>query len=109
MPLGYLRIRNRWDSSNMKQQYDPVWKRWQTVPSAVEDCADVTSGYEQQLELLLNKPRDATPKEAEDWYEEELKWWGDRQLKIVAIATVVQISALGFMAAVMLFNQSVFG
>ena len=47
--------------------------------------------YEQQLELLLNKPRDATPKEAEDWYEEELKWWGDRQLKIVAIATVVQI------------------
>ena len=65
--------------------------------------------HEQQLELLLNKPRDATPKEAEDWYEEELKWWGDRQLKIVAIATVVQISALGFMAAVMLFNQSVFG
>ena len=93
----------------MKQQYDPVWKRWQTVPSAVEDCADVTSGYEQQLELLLNKPRDATPKETEDWYEKELKWWGDRQLKIVAIATVVQISALGFMAAVMLFNQSVFG
>ena len=49
----------------MKKQYDPVWKRWKTVPSAVEDCADVTSGYEQQLELLLNKPRDATPKEAE--------------------------------------------
>ena len=26
----------------MKKQYDPVWKRWKTVPSAVEDCADVT-------------------------------------------------------------------
>ena len=92
----------------MKQKYDPVWKRWNSSVCCRRLC-NVTSGYEQQLELLLNKPRDATPKEAEDCYEEELKWWGDRQLKIVAIATVVQISALGFMAAVMLFNQSVFG
>ena len=32
---------------NMKKQYDPVWKRWKTVPSAVEDCADVTSGMKK--------------------------------------------------------------
>ena len=38
----------------MKKEYDPVWKR-ELVPSAVEDCANVTSRYEQQLELQLNK------------------------------------------------------
>ena len=47
----------------MKQKYDPVWKRWETVPSAVEDCANVTSRYEQQLELQLNKTKDATPEQ----------------------------------------------
>ncbi len=85
--------------------YDPVWKR--QLPSAVDDAANVMSGYEQQLELHF-KPRDATPQEVETWYETELKWWGDRQLKFVAIATVIQISALGMMAAVMLINQAVF-
>ena len=90
------------------RKYDPVWKRWETVPSAVDDAADVMSGYETQLSLNLNKPADATPEEAQEWYETELKWWGDRQLKFVAIATVIQISALGMMAAVMLINQAVF-
>ena len=88
--------------------YDPVWKRWKTHPSAVDDCADITSGYEQQLELQLNKTIDATPEEVEEWYQKELKWWGDRQLNIVAIATVVQICALGFMFSVMLLNQYLF-
>jgi|TARA_B100000085_G_C18241601_1_gene390169 hypothetical protein len=92
----------------MKQEYDPVWKRWKTVPSAVEDAANVMSGYETQLSLNLNKPADSTPEEAQEWYETELKWWGDRQLHIVAIAVVVQLAALGFMAAVMLFNQAYF-
>lgn len=64
--------------------------------------------YPNQLSLLLNKPRDATPQEVEDWYNTELKWWGDRQLNIVAIATVVQISALGMMGLVMMINQWVF-
>ena len=54
------------------------------------------------------KHRDATPQEVEDWYETELKWWGDRQFKIIIIATIVQISALGFMAAVMLMNSYLF-
>jgi|TARA_Y100000356_G_scaffold11723_1_gene8328 hypothetical protein len=91
------------------RKYDPVWKRWETVPSAVDDAADVMSGYETQLSLNLNKPADATPEEAQEWYETELKWWGDRQLHIVAIAVVIQMSALAFMGAIMLLNQQVFG
>ena len=91
------------------RKYDPVWKRWETVPSAVDDAADVMSGYETQLSLNLNKPADATPEEAQEWYETELKWWGDRQLNIVAIAVVIQMSALAFMGAIMLLNQQVFG
>ena len=93
---------------SQEKYYDPVWKRWKTLPSAVDDCADITSGYEQQLELQLNKTIDATPEEVEEWYQKELKWWGDRQLNIVAIATVVQICALGFMFSVMLLNQYLF-
>ena len=93
----------------MKQEYDQVWKRWKTVPSAVDDAADVMSGrgYEQQLELHF-KPRDATPEEFNEWQEKELHWWGERQLMFVTIAVIVQLSALGFMAAVMLFNQAYF-
>ena len=91
----------------MKQEYDPVWKRWKTVPSAVDDAADVMSGYEQQLELHFT-PRDATPEEAQEWEEKELAWWGDRQLMFVTIAVIIQMSALAFMGAVMLFNQAYF-
>ena len=91
------------------RKYDPVWKRWETIPSAVDDAADVMSGYETQLSLNLNKPRDATPEEAQEWQEKELAWWGDRQLMFVTIAVIVQMSALAFMGAVMLFNQQVFG
>ena len=86
--------------------YDPVWKR--QLPSAVDDAADVMSGYEQQLELHF-KPRDATPQEAQEWQETELAWWGDRQLHIVAIAVGVPMAALGMMGAVMLLNEQAFG
>lgn len=65
--------------------------------------------YEQQLSLQLNKTREATPQEFDEWQEKELNWWAERQFKIIIIATIVQISALGFMAAVMLFNQNTFG
>ena len=92
----------------MKQEYDQVWKRWKTVPSAVDDAADVMSGYEQQLELHFT-PRDATPEEAQEWQEKELAWWGDRQLMFVTIAVIIQMSALAFMGAIMLLNQQVFG
>ena len=53
--------------------------------------------YEHQIPLLLNKPRDATPEEMEEWQETEGKWWADRQLNIVAIMSVVQVVMLGLM------------
>ena len=53
--------------------------------------------YQQQLELQLNKTVDATPEEAAAWQKNELDWWGDKQLMFVAIASLVQVSALGFM------------
>ena len=39
----------------------------------------------------------ATSEEFNDWQEQELSWWAKKQLNIVAIATLVQRTALGFM------------
>ena len=39
----------------------------------------------------------ATPAEFETWQEVELNWWTKKQLNFVALATLVQLSALGFM------------
>ena len=39
----------------------------------------------------------ATSVEFNDWQEQELNWWAKKQLNIVAIATLVQLTALGFM------------
>ena len=54
-------------------------------------------GYEEQLEFNLYKPRDATPEEFDEWQEKELQPLGDRQLLIVFIMALVQLSALCFM------------
>ena len=51
----------------------------------------------QQPNLLLNKPRDASPEEALHWQETDLNWWADRQLKIVAIMSGVQVGVFMFM------------
>ena len=75
---------------------DP-WKR----PSAVDDAADVMSGYERQLELQLNKTVESTPEQVKEWQEKELDWWAEKQLSFVAIASIIQLSALGFMFLVM--------
>ena len=50
-----------------------------------------------QLEFLFSKPRDATPQETRDWINGELEWWGKNQLKIVAIAALVQVGVFGLM------------
>ena len=65
--------------------------------------------YEQQLELQLNKTREATPEQFEEWQEKELNWWAERQFPIIWIACFVQLSALGFMAMIMMINQNYFG
>ena len=74
------------------------WKR----PSAVDDAADVMCGYEQQLELQLNKTKEATPDEFLDWQEKELNWWAEKQLPIVAFMAVVQLVMFGGMLLTMI-------
>ena len=39
----------------------------------------------------------ATSIEFDQWQEKELNWWANKQLNFVAIATLIQLSALGFM------------
>ena len=87
----------------MSEKILDSWKR----PTEVQHV--FTDTYEQQLELQLNATREATPEEFNEWQEKELNWWADRQLNFVAIATIVQLTALGFMAAVMGLNQYYFG
>ena len=74
------------------------WKR----PSAVDDAANVMSGYETQLQLNLNKPADATPEQFEEWQETELNWWAEKQLPIVAFMAVVQLVMFGGMLLTMI-------
>ena len=45
-------------------------------------------------------PETATPEQVKEWHETEGKWWGDRALKFVIIASLIQFGAMGFM----LFN-----
>jgi hypothetical protein len=50
-----------------------------------------------QLEFNFLKPRDATPEEFDEWQKKELQWWGDKQLKFVAFASIFQILSVGMM------------
>ena len=43
------------------------------------------------------EPRIATPEEVAEWHETEGKWWGDRALHFVALASVLQFCSIGFM------------
>lgn len=55
-----------------------------------------------QLKFNFLKNRDATLEEINEWQEKELQWWGDRQIKIVALAAIIQLATLGFMALMMI-------
>lgn len=50
----------------------------------------------------------ASTSEFKDWEETELNWWANKQLSFVAIATLVQLSALGFMFLSFYFLSLVF-
>ena len=39
----------------------------------------------------------ATSIEFNNWQEKELNWWADKQLNFIALASLIQLSALGFM------------
>lgn len=75
----------------MKRKILDSWKR--PIEVEVEDTSD---RIPQQLNLNFG-PRDATPEEFEEWRKSELDWWGDRQLKFIALAVLVQFGALVFM------------
>ena len=49
--------------------------------------------------------RDATEQEIKEWHGTEGKWWAERSLKIVAIASVLQFCTLGFMGLAMSLIQ----
>ena len=51
----------------------------------------------QQPDLLFNKPKNASSDDFLHWEETELNWWADRQLKIVAIMSGVQVGVFMFM------------
>jgi len=80
-------------------------------PSAVDDCADVTSGYQQQLSFNFGtQVRDATPDEHEKWFEEDFFMKGDFDVMkmFVVIPAVIQIVVFGMMLAVMYLNTFLF-
>ena len=42
-------------------------------------------------------PRNATPEETKQWIETENKWWSDRALYFVGIASIIQFVMMGLM------------
>ena len=53
--------------------------------------------------------KEATPEQIKEWHETEGKWWADRGLAIVAIASVLQVLTLLTMGAIMYGLDNIFG
>jgi len=68
----------------------------------------VSDSYAQQLELQLNKTRDATPEEVAEWRVSD--YWNrgdyDPLVMFVVIPTLVQLSCFALMAGVMYLASS---
>ena len=43
------------------------------------------------------RPDAATPEQIKEWHDTEGKWWGDRALTFVIIASIIQFGAMAFM------------
>tara|TARA_B100000609_G_C17085786_1_gene366590 strand:+ start:412 stop:726 length:315 start_codon:yes stop_codon:yes gene_type:complete len=94
----------------VKKVYDPVWKKWNTVveeetpkPDYKEQMKfDFTSDSQKtaQQQGIRWAPEDATPEQVKEWHDTEGKWWADRALQFVVIASLIQFGAISFM----LFN-----
>lgn len=87
-PPGYIHTKH------MSKQ-DP-WKRNKASTS--------TTTYPQQEALLLNKPRDATPEEFNEWVETELTLQTNRQFKVIIVATVLQAFSWLCVMAILYLN-----
>ena len=68
------------------------WKR--PIYKDVESLPNYPKKEKVIYNTFDNLPN-ATPQEIKDWYESELKWWGDRP--IVAIMAFVQLFVFGGM------------
>ena len=86
-PPGYIHTKY------MSNQ-DP-WKR---------NKASTTTVYPQQEALLLNKPRDATPEEFDEWLQTELTPQTNKQFKLIIVATVLQVFSWLFVMAILYLN-----
>ena len=86
-PPGYIHIKH------MSNQ-DP-WKR---------NKASTTTVYPQQEALLLNKPRDATPEEFDEWFKTELAPQANKQFKLIIVATVLQAFSWLCVMAILYLN-----
>lgn len=64
----------------------------------------------EQLELHLNKPRDATPEEVSAWRDQDFFSKGDFDVMklFVVVPAVIQIAMFGLMLAVFAFNNTLF-
>ena len=86
-PPGYIHTKY------MSNQ-DP-WKR---------NKASTTTVYPQQEALLLNKPRDATPEEFDEWLKTELAPQANMQFKLIIVATVLQAFSWLCVMAILYLN-----
>lgn len=57
----------------------------------------------------MKKYKDATPEQIKKWIETENKWWSDRAMKFVAIASVLQVVTICMMGAIMYGLDNIFG
>jgi len=66
--------------------------------------------YENQLELPLNKTRDATPQEVQEWREEDFFSKGDFDplLLFVVIPSIIQLVMVGLMLGIFVLNDNLF-
>ena len=66
--------------------------------------------YAQQLELQLNKTRDATPEECAAWEQEDFFRAGkfDSMKMFVVLPTMIQLIMMGFLFAVFWCNANNF-
>ena len=73
---------------------DP-WKR---------NKASTTATYPQQEALLLNKPRDATSEEFNEWFKTELAPQANMQFKLIIVATILQAFSWLCVMAILYLN-----
>lgn len=78
----------------------PIWNDYMEDRKQLE--IDFTSPDQKVASELGIRwtPDEATPEQIKEWHETEGKWWGDRALMFVVIASLIQFGAMGFM----LFN-----